>query len=143
MGSLQIAKYHLMSSVQDTFKLVFCTFSGFASITQHKSSSSTFKLFDMFYYLRSNSNSPPRPPWEKVPTNTLSNIAKGHFFLIFNICGKVIIVKPCGKNQCWRVSEFYDTRQVQFSQSNLQKGPLLPIEKNSKISSLGKGINIF
>jgi hypothetical protein len=42
------------------------------------------------------------------------------------------------------VSQFYDTCQVQFSQSNLQKGPIFPPpNKISKISMPGKGINIF
>jgi hypothetical protein len=36
------------------------------------------------------------------------------------------------KTSVERVSQFYDTRQVRFSQSNLQKGPVLPIKNISK-----------
>jgi len=41
------------------------------------------------------------------------------------------------------VSQFYDTCRVRFSQSNLQKGLVLPKLLFKKIYMLDKGINIL
>jgi len=41
-----------------------------------------------------------------------------------------------------RVSQFYDTRPIQFSQSNLQKGPVLPQKKFLKFYA-GQGYQHF
>ncbi len=58
-------------------------------------------------------------------------------------CSKIPTIFGPEWTSVGRVSQFYDTHQVRFLQSNLQKSLVSPKEFSWEIFTLDKGINIF
>jgi hypothetical protein len=58
-------------------------------------------------------------------------------------CSKIPTIFGPEWTSVGRVSQFYDTHQVRFLQSNLRKSPVPPKEFFGEIFTLDKGINIF
>jgi hypothetical protein len=87
--------------------------------------------------------SDPLDRWSWVKTAWKELDAYNQFVSLWsNTCFFITLDKHL-QTSVGQVSQLYDTCWVRFSQSNLQKGSILPQIKISKIFMLGKGINIL